>query len=703
MMPIHSMLLPSGKVLFVSGSSWRNKAPLQTYPNSRSPAGGAGVFIRSEQPFAWSKLDSYYSVVNYNAIYDPVNNTLFRIPHPVPSINDSSNSSNFLPTDLFCTGHQHLSTGDVLFVGGTQYYSPYRTGNQIASVFDWKKELSIDWRSFNWTQIPAQEYDPWRQAYKTVRGRWYANMVPLLDGRLVVFGGYVGFDNGFPPPYEFEMNPYVDIFDSVRFYQGDKQGAWQHFDTTNMTDSPFATLLDQSLIPEFCNYTQLPDPRQRKALKYDAFKLYPQNYLLPDGRIFLSRDGDFQSQRTATGCFMRRTKFTYYMKVGGDRNNSTIGFSRGPDRPTEVPSSGTSVYDRAAGRILSFGGMPTGGGTLLPGHVDARDPLSTVETFANLYAGSRATSKLETYFIPTPSAPDGAWRYDDSQYLSLGGDSAGDRTMQLPTMLPSGQILIINGGNYDFYGPVYNPLLLTPRYLNGNFAGYFRTQLAPGRGPRLYHNEAILLPDARVLIVGGNAARATININAPQSVFNSSLKHPKPNINRVDRSVYFFRDGPIASGFNVAPAENWDAEVYSPPYLFIDVNGRRPVIELVQLVSPLALNYTFSEVIGAKTYYLLRSDATYMLHLSQLPTSCPLSQSTLSLMKLGSITHGWDSGQTFIPLSIADSAEFTTPNAQATNVAPGFYMLFLVDCTGVPSIATFVRFDDRANSVSADG
>src|SRR5690606_22065413 len=75
-------------------------------------------------------------------------------PHPVPEM-DPASAGNFAPNDFFCTGQMHLPDGNVLFTGGTQYYSPYRTGNRSTWIFDWKKELSIDWRKVDWRQVPA--------------------------------------------------------------------------------------------------------------------------------------------------------------------------------------------------------------------------------------------------------------------------------------------------------------------------------------------------------------------------------------------------------------------------------------------------------------------------------------------------------------------------------------------------------------------
>ena len=59
------------------------------------------------------------------------------------------------------------------------------------------------------------------------------------------------------------------------------------------------------------------------------------------------------------------------------------------------------------------------------------------------------------------------------------------------------------------------------------------------------------------------------------------------------------------------------------------------------------------------------------------------------------MTHGFDEDQRFLPLSFSTSSGSLTIQAPANaNLAPpGYYMLFLVNANGVPSIATFVHFD----------
>jgi hypothetical protein len=58
------------------------------------------------------------------------------------------------------------------------------------------------------------------------------------------------------------------------------------------------------------------------------------------------------------------------------------------------------------------------------------------------------------------------------------------------------------------------------------------------------------------------------------------------------------------------------------------------------------------------------------------------------------MTHGINMNQRYLPLTFtAGSGNLTvTAPANANLAPPGYYMLFIVDNLGVPSVATFVRF-----------
>lgn len=153
MQTVHAALLPSGEVLLGSGSSWRNRGPIETYPQAADPRGGEGVFQLKNDPFQMDKMEDYFQLVNNVGIYHPQKNTFFRVPHPVP-VPDPKWPGHFVPSDLFCTGHLHVPDGNVLFVGGTQYYHPFRTGHRATYLYDWRQSANITWNQVDWRRMP---------------------------------------------------------------------------------------------------------------------------------------------------------------------------------------------------------------------------------------------------------------------------------------------------------------------------------------------------------------------------------------------------------------------------------------------------------------------------------------------------------------------------------------------------------------------
>ncbi|MDY7225720.1 galactose oxidase early set domain-containing protein [Hyalangium rubrum] len=735
MQTMHSVMLPSGKILLVSGSSWRNfwseKDPIQYYPKYANPEPPSGCFAYDD-PFNKSKLAAYYEVVNNAAIYDPANNTFYRIPHPVP-VDDPQSKDHFAPNDLFCTGHQHLPDGNVLFTGGTQYYSPFRTGNRSTYIFDWRKEVEISWPKVDWRQLPQPKNDPWTFAGFMERGRWYPTLVPLLDGRLALFSGFVDLDlkkwqekkSDKERMYMFEINSFVEFFDPSRFNPAQPQAAWRSVDVSKTQNSPFTVEINPDFKPtpgvNKRGQSEACGDRCQQENKFDAFKLYPVNYLMPDGRIFFTGEGDWVSLRTCDTAFMRRTKHTYWGTIGGTPDAPTMSFAAGPERAHDVTSYGTSFLDPNNGEMHILGGQPTSAGTLLP--------INSVKH--NHFAGGRGSRQLESFQISS-AAPDGKWMPIDKDFL--GDEPQDDRTMHYAIILPTRQVLMINGGNYDFYGPVHYPLLLTPRFRKGRGAGepekvllgYERTRMADAVEPRLYHNVAMLLPDGRIFVSGGNTSRATVHLSTSQAP-QPADSQPKPDLSLVETDVYFFDDGPMAKGqqgMMVVPTENWTAEIFSPPYMFSGNDA--PQVRIARMAPAQKVDYTFSKQIGGKPYFLLRGNRGYDLELDKQPPRCARQwvcknnqacgdgqactdgsmcmegKASLSLIKLPSATHGWENGQKFVELPFTERdgdpqrLRFQTPELKSANAPPGYYMLFYVDCQGKPSIAQMVRFDDTA-------
>jgi len=70
-----------------------------------------------------------------------------------------------------------------------------------------------------------------------------------------------------------------------------------------------------------------------------------------------------------------------------------------------------------------------------------------------------------------------------------------------------------------------------------------------------------------------------------------------------------------------------------------------------------------------------------------------------SLIALGSVTHAFDENQRYVPLTFATNGNGLDVQAPTnSNLAPpGYYMLFLVDTNGVPSIASILRLPSPSN------
>lgn len=321
---------------------------------------------------------------------------------------------------------------------------------------------------------------------------------------------------------------------------------------------------------------------------------------------------------------------------------------------------------------------------------------------ATRFHGGLGSSKLETFHLNDDN-PNGEWRIEPD---FLGDHAQDKRTMGAAIVLPTRQVLLINGGNYDFYGPIHYPVLMTPEFDDaGEFVKY-HSRLTDAVEPRLYHNSAVLLPDGRIWTSGGNSARASVDAREQaQQTLDGGSGQPKPNFDLVNLKLYFFQDGQMAEaqkGMLDTPTENWTAEIFNPPYLFIG-GDYRPKIDGLRQNSAVKSGVTFHETIGNQNYYLLQSNQSYIVQVSDLPREQKQADE-LVLIKLPSFTHNWDQGHKFVSIPFRKQncrnhqceMSFQTPEFAQANIPPGFYMMFYVDTQGKPSKAAFVRLDDRA-------
>ncbi|MGH3372839.1 MAG: galactose oxidase-like domain-containing protein, partial [Nocardioidaceae bacterium] len=181
---------------------------------------------------------------------------------------------------------------------------------------------------------------------------------------------------------------------------------------------------------------------------------------------------------------------------------------------------------------------------------------------------------------------------------------------------------------------------------------------------------AVLLPDGTVLAVGGN--RGTANYDVP--VLSAELYDPASGTWRevaaqqapraYHSTAMLLPDGRVLSAGQTNGTMQTTAEIYSPPYLFA---GPRPVIT----GAPTGIGYGGTFSVG---------------------TDRPADIDQVVLIRPTTVTHGVNFDQRSVALSFSVQAGGLSVNGppSSAHAPPGRYMLFLVDDTGVQSVARWV-------------
>ncbi|CAN5540627.1 hypothetical protein BH09PLA1_BH09PLA1_28300 [soil metagenome] len=303
--------------------------------------------------------------------------------------------------------------------------------------------------------------------------------------------------------------------------------------------------------------------------------LYPWMFLAPDGRVFDAGPGRSSAWLNTSG---------------------TGQWSAGPASIYGDRDYGTAVMYRP-GKILIAGGS----------RLSTQAPTATAE-------------------IIDLNQPNPAWQSTGSMQIG--------RRQTIGTVLADGTVLVTGGtraSGFNVAGvsgtdmSVYDAELWNPDTNQW-------TTLAQMAVRRIYHSTALLLPDARVLVMGSGQPAGT---------------------------------GPINGGndFN-----HTDAEIFSPPYLF---NGARPTIT----AAPGAIDY-------GQQFSISTPDAANI--------------SKVTLVRLGSMTHDINMEQRLDVLNFSAGAGSTLNISAPTNpnlMPPGPYMLFVMNNQGVPSVAAMMTLN----------
>ncbi|MFQ5600784.1 MAG: galactose oxidase-like domain-containing protein, partial [Candidatus Krumholzibacteriia bacterium] len=212
--------------------------------------------------------------------------------------------------------------------------------------------------------------------------------------------------------------------------------------------------------------------------------------------------------------------------------------------------------------------------------------------------------------------------------------------------------------------------------LQTTFAWQSTSSLAHARR----HHHATILADGTVLVTGGTFVDDELLFAVHEPELYDPLTEAWTTLDsmsvprRRGSIALLLPDARVlcAGGGDGSPGSELhaDAEIFSPPYLF---RGARPAITS----APDSVVYASSFIVGSPE--ALNVDAVW-------------------LVRAGTVSGGFDADQRALPLPFTTAAgELTVTAPDSANLAPpGMYMLFVVDDSGVPSIAELLRLHEGA-------
>jgi galactose oxidase len=317
------------------------------------------------------------------------------------------------------------------------------------------------------------------------------------------------------------------------------------------------------------------------------------------------------------------------------------------------------------GEVVVLAGEISGSGT------DNRLP-QVYQPATNTYRDLTTAERKLPYYPRTFTAPDGRIFYAGPGQRALWLDTRGTgRWSTGPLTLALGRnygaavmydstVLLVGGGR---------PPLATAEKVDLASPNPLWEYIAPMHHRRRQLN-TVLLPDGSVLAIGGSSADVFDGRGSP--VLEPELWNPVANqwtrlaphaeYRGYHSTALLLPDGRVLSG---GGRNRRTYEVFSPPYLF---KGARPTVSSAP-----------ASVRPAESFLVQTPDAERV--------------DKVTLIALSAVTHAFDQNQRLLTLNFQRVAGGLRVVAPANNNAapPGYYMLFLVDGQGVPSVAHRVQ------------
>jgi Galactose oxidase-like, Early set domain/Glyoxal oxidase N-terminus len=351
-----------------------------------------------------------------------------------------------------------------------------------------------------------------------------------------------------------------------------------------------------------------------------------------------------------------------------------------------------TVLTLGDGRVMTFSGLKETGATdtavefysvssgwsqeyPAPWTPDLYPRLHLLPNGKVFYSGAQTTSKL---FDPSTTT------WNTNVATTIYGNTRTYGTSVLLPLTPANnydpQVIIMGG---------HNPATNTTEIIDMG-APIPAWQSGPVMSESRIEMNAVILPDGRVLAVGGSlndedTSTASLQAdllgpdpnNAGKYVFSSAGANAYARLYHSvalllpDATVWFAGGNP-SRGTYVQ-----QMEIYQPPYLF-DSTGSlatRPSVTS----APRSISYGNAFTV-------------------QTPDAANISR--IVLVRNGAVTHAFDMDQREVEMSFtAGSGSLTVTGPPNGNIAPpGYYMLFILSNSGVPSVATFVQVTSQPAS-----
>lgn len=195
-----------------------------------------------------------------------------------------------------------------------------------------------------------------------------------------------------------------------------------------------------------------------------------------------------------------------------------------------------------------------------------------------------------------------------------------------------------------------------------------------------YFSNATILPNGKVLVTGGSAVpNQLVGVASAVEIWDPATgqwtlgaKAAKPRL--YHSTALLLPDGSVltAGGGLPGPVTNMNGEIYFPPYLY-DATGQ-PAVRPQLLAAPNSLVLQNDKQFGATVG---NGDQI----------------SRVTLLHTGSVTHANNVEQRFQDLAFTQAGQnlqITSP-ANPTYTIPGYYLLFVINNNGVPSVAKIIK------------